>query len=168
MPQCPSGSSWPAAGGTCEAPGDECSQQKPCPQGFWCDYPDNRCGDGQPGECKPSPNGCDLLYAPVCGCDGTVHGNDCGAMTAGVDINSNGGCMPPQDTFECGHLFCLDGSYCRISISDVGGVPDGYSCELLPMACGSTASCACLANEPCGSFCELDAGGNATLTCPGG
>lgn len=45
------------------------------------------------GACKPRPKGCDLLYAPVCGCDGKTHGNECAAHAAGTNIAYQGPCQ---------------------------------------------------------------------------
>ena len=121
------------------------------------------------GVCKPSPQGCDLNYQPVCGCDGKVHGNECGAYLEGTDLNVWGGCTPPQGMFSCGPWFCdLPYSYCQVQISDVGGIPNTYTCKPLLSGCGSTPSCDCLSSEPCGFECKGDDKEGLTLTCPGG
>lgn len=141
-----------------------------CDSTTYCDYPLNDCGasDGQ-GECKPRPQGCNNLYAPVCTCGGTVAGNECGAYAAGTDIASNGNCMAPDaGLFACGEKFCHgDTEYCQRSTSDVGGEPTTYACRLLPDGCGDVGSCDCLDEEPCAELCEPTNGG-ITLTCPGG
>ena len=163
MPVCPPGAAFPASG-VCSA--GQCSPTVPCAAGEYCDYPDDRCGQGMAGTCKPKPTGCDLLYAPVCSCDGSVAGNACAAMAGGTDVNKNGGCTPPMDTFACGDVFCAFGSeYCLRGVSDVGGEPDSYGCKPLPAQC---QSCSCVANGPCGDWCEAAADGSLTLTCPGG
>ncbi len=141
-----------------------------CEAGAYCDFEPNGCGgDDDMGICKPSPEGCDLNYQPVCGCDGQVHGNECGAYSAGVDINMWGSCTPPQAMFSCGPWFCdLPYSYCEVQISDVVGVGNTYSCKPLLKDCKPTPSCECLASEPCGFQCKGNATEGLTLTCPGG
>lgn len=153
------------AGGPCGgAAGLKCADDE------YCDYPLNNCGANDAvGECKPKPEACDKVYAPVCTCQGTVAGNDCAAYVSGSDLSSTGGCAAPAGMFACGAGFCdLATQYCQRTTSDVGGEPDSYGCQPLPAACASgTASCDCLAAENCGSLCS-ESGGGFTLTCPGG
>ena len=167
-PQCPPGTTVPPTG-ICEKP-SSCSPTNPCAATEYCDYPDDLCGAGSPGTCEPRPRGCDLLYAPVCGCDGKEHGNDCSARSSGSDVSASGGCASPQGTFACGAAFCMLGSqYCLRAVSDVGGIPDSYECKPLPASCGKTPTCTCLEAEPCGDWCETGATlGEIMLTCPGG
>ena len=165
MPKCPSGTSFPKSG-TCSPSG--CSPDKPCAKTEYCDYPDNLCGKGEAGSCKPRPQGCDLLYDPVCTCEGKEAGNECGAYASGQDISLDS-CGAAPGFFACGTKACKKGSqYCIHEISDVGGIPDTYSCGEFPAQCISPTPCECLKNKPCGGFCKVDSSGNATLTCPGG
>ncbi|MBI4704828.1 MAG: hypothetical protein HY744_27305 [Deltaproteobacteria bacterium] len=167
-PECPSGAHWPE-GGTCTPVAGTCSPGQPCAANKYCDYPDDRCGQGEPGLCVPRPEGCDLSYEPVCLCDGTVGGNACGGALSGQDLSITGGCQPPPGLFGCGPFFCeATAFYCRRLVSDVVGVPDEYSCHALPPACSGAPGCECLAQEPCGELCSADPAGNLTLTCPGG
>jgi hypothetical protein len=159
-----------ASGGTGGAAGGkECSAflGLECDPTEWCDYAANTCGGlDQSGVCKPRPMGCDLLYAPVCGCDGMVHGNECEAQSNGHDINLNGGCTAPGGSFACGAGFCELGThYCEVIGSDVGGELTQYSCKSIPNGCGD---CTCLMSEPCGANCEGIAQTGFTLTCLGG
>jgi hypothetical protein len=165
--ECPPGTTVPPTG-ICG--GDEtCSPTMPCSSAEFCDYPDDLCGAGASGTCAPRPEGCEFLYAPVCGCDGAVHSNACAGQTTGSDVSATGGCAPPGGEFACGPLFCQTGSeYCLRGVSDVGGIPDQYECRPVPPDCGTAPSCACLANEPCGDWCETLAPGAILLTCPGG
>src|SRR5262249_13620944 len=59
-----------------------CGLGTPCKADEYCDYPDNRCGFGVLGACKPSPAGCDKNFVATCACDGLVHENDCEANKA--------------------------------------------------------------------------------------
>lgn len=141
-----------------------------CESTRFCDFQPSFCGgDDSLGVCTERPTNCVEIYEPVCGCDGNVYGNGCEANAAGVDINWLGGCTPPGGHFACGVGFCpVDTYYCRIVVSDIAGWDNEYSCHPYPSGCGSTPSCGCMTAEPCGDICEVDAGGNITLTCPGG
>ncbi len=166
QPYCPAGASF-SMDGQC-LPATACLHVGDCGSNGWCDFPDDTCGLNEPGTCKPRPQGCNDIYAPVCVCNGTVAGNQCDGESAGLDIDVNGGCMPPGGHFACGGLFCVEGfSYCRHEVSDVDGIPDTFQCVNLPPHCTNMPSCTCVQNEPCSNLCE-DNGGNLTLTCPGG
>ncbi|MGZ3420923.1 MAG: hypothetical protein ACXVEE_23805 [Polyangiales bacterium] len=67
--------------------GDSCSSSE------WCQYTGGGCGfaDGG-GTCKPRPEGCTDIYAPVCGCDYKTYGNECDAHMNGVDVQYTGVC----------------------------------------------------------------------------
>ncbi|MBK9258274.1 MAG: hypothetical protein IPM54_00375 [Polyangiaceae bacterium] len=145
-----------------------------CAETEYCDYPDDICGavDGQ-GVCKPRPEACDLVYSPVCACDGNVHSNDCDAAMKGFDVSNLGGCTPPMaNLFGCGHFFCDSATeYCQKTNADVPNTPDSYTCAPLPASCaGMQPSCMCI-RDPCGApiagTCAA-AGNGFMVTCPGG
>ncbi len=64
-----------------------------CNKDEWCDYPTSSCGGADDeGVCRPRPSGCDLSYAPVCGCNGKTYPNECAANQQGMDIRTKGPC----------------------------------------------------------------------------
>jgi len=141
-----------------------------CPANEWCDFPQDDCGsaDGS-GFCKPRPGGCPDVFAPVCGCDGTIHSNSCEAQAIGIDLDAAGGCPAEVGLFTCGARQCeLATEYCQRATSDIGGEPDSFTCVQLPGTCTALSNCDCLANEACGDLCSGDPDDGFTVICPGG
>lgn len=104
--------------GQCAAAGATCGGLTgiPCGQDEYCDYPTSaQCGAAdQTGTCKTVPEACDLMYAPVCGCDDQTYGNACSAAMAGVSVAYEGECK--TNGSACGGLLglqCRDGEYCN-------------------------------------------------------
>ncbi len=159
-PQCPPGANWPPSG-FCTPGGLDCTPTQPCPPDQYCDYPDNQCGSGVGGKCKTRPLGCDLIYAPVCACDGSVAGNDCAAYSQGLDLSESGKCQVPSGMFACGEKFCSTSQYCSAHPPDVSGISGGYFCKQPPAACGGTPTCECI-QGPGYDDCTVDAEGNVT------
>ncbi|MEL6184753.1 MAG: BPTI/Kunitz-type proteinase inhibitor domain-containing protein [Myxococcota bacterium] len=64
-----------------------------CTADEFCDFPQDGCdtANGE-GVCRPRPDGCFLIYDPVCGCDGRTHGNECAAHVEGTDVARKGVC----------------------------------------------------------------------------
>ncbi|UQA62548.1 hypothetical protein [Polyangium aurulentum] len=139
-----------------------------CAADEFCDYPDDTCGAlDQTGVCAKRPEVCSD-GPPRCFCDGKISETPCPGI-GGFDTAGDSNLCPDQaGTFPCGPELCLEGSQlCRHSTSDVGGEPDSWKCENLPMGCPSTPDCACLSALPCGDMCTIAKGG-ATLNCLGG
>lgn len=142
-----------------------------CAADEFCDYPNDDCGaDDGTGICTPRPEGCPDNYAPVCGCDATVHSNSCDGNAAGSDVNLSGGCEAPIGMFACGEKFCEEGAVCNESGNDVPGPAAFYGCAVAPAACtGLATTCACAGDlaTSCGGTCT-DVTGGVIITCPGG
>lgn len=142
-----------------------------CAADEFCDFVQNTCGfSDESGTCKKRPvGGCPELFDPVCGCDGTIHSSICDAQTQGVDLDVTGTCPVTPGNFACGARECtIADHYCRRFQSDIGGEPDSFQCNALPIGCSSVSDCACVAGEPCGGECSGDGATGFTLTCFGG
>ena len=70
-----------------------CWNNKDCGQSQYC-HIDGACQvtGAKMGQCTKRPEGCYMIAAPVCGCDGKTYGNDCTAHAAGVNIAHKGDC----------------------------------------------------------------------------
>jgi hypothetical protein len=166
------GGMFPDGGGS--GTGDPCGgfTGELCASNEFCDFASDTCGvSDEQGRCRARPTSCDDRLAPVCGCDGVTHSNECSANAAGVDVSASGSCPVPAGQFACGSRTCeTETEYCQHSVSDIGGVPDSFACRPLPSSCGSgsSASCDCLAEEPCSSVCDGTPSDGLRLTCFGG
>lgn len=144
-----------------------------CTGAEWCDSTDDVCGVGGDfgmSSCEPRPEGCGEDYAPVCGCDGQVHSNQCSASMAGVDVDAEGECPAPEGYFRCGYRFCDAAfQYCQVQGSDIAGFGNGYACMTPAMECMGGITCECLMEEFCFEFgCNPTADGGVEIVCPGG
>lgn len=160
------------AAGTSVAANGACSDPEPtacgaragatCSEDEYCAYePGELCGaaDAQ-SVCKPRPEVCLDVHAPVCGCDGETYSNACYANAAGTGVLKSGRCDDGEPK-ACGGfagLTCAEDEYCAYEPGDQCGAADQQSvCEPRPEACpdvwdpvcgcdGQTHSNACDAN----------------------
>ena len=99
-PQCPNGilldengcetcTCAPAVGKACNplsmSPAAQCTNTE------YCALATGQCSSSQ-GACAPKPEGCDMMYAPVCGCDKKTYGNACAAAQVGMSVAATGEC----------------------------------------------------------------------------
>lgn len=131
-----------------------------CGKGQFCNYPvDARCGAAdQTGLCTPIPDACDTQYDPVCGCDGTTHGNACEAAMAGTSVASTGECASSGGTCDYnGQIYKAGESFpssdgCNTCSCTKGGL---VACTERACAfCGGLAGIQC----PAPQFCQFQAG----------
>jgi len=119
-------------GDDCEPP-TECGTRGsvPCPAGQFCDFSgagtSGACGaaDGG-GVCRVPPDGCDDIYAPVCGCDRFTYGNDCEAAASGVSVLRVGECEEPDR--DCRDSGCPTDSSCQPCWDTWACLPPGTLC----------------------------------------
>lgn len=161
--------------GECEGPppGQVCGSRglDECPEEQYCKYgPQAACGETDiPGNCEVLPEACDLIYAPVCGCDGNTYGNACAAAAAGVSVASDGACEDSGTT--CGTivgLICADDEYCDFGeeascqAADLGG-----TCRAIPEVCPAVFDPVCSCDgRTFGNACEAASAG-VSITTPG-
>ena len=100
-----------------------------------------QCGAAdQTGVCKPKPQVCGDIYAPVCACDGQTYSSECVAAGKGSSVLHTGACdTTPEPGNSCGGLkptSCAKSEYCNYPIETKCGSGDQTgTCSKLPQAC---------------------------------
>jgi len=104
-----------------------------CGADEWCDFGDNDyCGAADAtGVCMTRPQACDLMFDPVCGCDGQMYGNACAANMAGTDASTDTSCLKDGGTAPGGE--CKSNADCRLVDDYCGG------CNCLALGPGESA-----------------------------
>jgi hypothetical protein len=115
------------------APG-KCMKSSDCGKSQYCDVPTGMCGST--GMCAKLPEGCDLLYAPVCGCDGKTYGNDCSAKMSGATVAHVGACSPtPSGCGGSSGVSCPSGQFCKYADGMCPAPGATGSCSSIPSGC---------------------------------
>lgn len=67
-----------------------------CGSGEYCQIEEGKCLTiaDVAGVCRPRPEMCTMIYAPVCGCDGQTYSSACVAASHGVSVAARGKCKP--------------------------------------------------------------------------
>ncbi len=159
------------------APGPDtptgCSNNDDCNGNQYCANDTGVCGQS-PGLCTELVGDCNLIFAPVCGCDGQTYGNECDAQANGVNIAREGQC---EDDIACPDIYdpvCgVDGeTYGNGCYANAAGIDIDYEGECEgdddsdARACGARLGDTCQGGEYC-HFEEADMCGaaDATGTC---
>lgn len=67
-----------------------CTDNSDCGPGEFCQKTIGNCGGV--GQCSPIPLICNLIFSPVCGCNGVTYSNECMAWGDGVSADFAGNC----------------------------------------------------------------------------
>ncbi|HET7541128.1 MAG TPA: Kazal-type serine protease inhibitor domain-containing protein [Polyangiaceae bacterium] len=121
-----------------------------CAAGEYCAFSlETKCGNAdQTGVCKPIPQICTTIDAPVCACDGQTYPNECAAAAKGKSVQHNGACEePPPPPASCGGFAgasCAKDEFCNFPIEAKCGTADQTgTCAKVPDACDQVLAPVC-------------------------
>jgi len=121
--------------------GNTCTANEYCAytEGLYCGAADAE------AVCRPRPDVCDTIYAPVCGCDGQTYANSCVASRAGSGVLHAGPCTGSGRSCVVGGVTYPDGSV---------NIPAGDGCNVCSCSDGvlGCTKKACPTPKPCGGF----------------
>lgn len=118
-----------------------CENNDDCGDGAYCLL--ESCGEL--GECQKADTnqGCSNILYPVCGCDGTTYGNECGARLSGAGVAHEGECEStdagtPEATGCTDNDGCANTEYCHVDACGAAGeCRDALPCDaILSPVCG--------------------------------
>lgn len=139
-----------------------------CPPEKSCNGAAGECGAGyckratgactSVGKCAARPEGCDFLYAPVCGCDGKTQSNACVAGMAGVSIAYEGECKTGTSCWS--NAECAPTKYCQKADGTCDSTGPKGACAPRPTACPDKYDPVCGCDgKSYGNPCEASAVG---------
>lgn len=173
-------------GRTGDACGGFAANVRPCAPGLFCEgsFPELACAPDVGGTCQVRPEVCDLVYAPVCGCDQQTYANECERQAAGVSKLSNGACASGGSGgaagsggttgsgggaglgqacggFAANVRTCAKGLFCEGPFPDLACAPDiGGTCQPQPEVCSQLFAPVCGCDcKTYGNDCERQAAG---------
>jgi hypothetical protein len=162
------------------------SEGTPCEDGQFCKAAEGECGDDAEGQCTDAPANCPSELQPVCGCDGNTYSNACFADAAGVSVDFEGECPPPELCGGTAGATCEDDEYCQADEIGACGTNAAGTCRDIPEACSDRDEPVCGCNgitydNDCEAAAagvnvdsegacdeDLSCGGSSTNTCDDG
>lgn len=135
------GASSTATDGGSGGQGATCLGPEDCLDSERCDFPDDLCGDGEPGTCVPLPIGASDGVS-ACGCDGAIYQDVSYVYLYGTDLDLLGRCTDGPawcDVSGCAFSGWCGGRACSL-YWDGAEAPRTY-CKVLESDCDTRYEC---------------------------